>query len=119
MCQLPLTRRADRNRTCNLRFWRPLLCQLSYRPKAFWPKVARSPAPCPVSEGCCPYPRARRKNADFNCTLKCTAWLSGPRTEPGSRTRGGSDADELLVHELVGREQAHLARGAGPLHSPE
>src|SRR5690606_11577726 len=28
-----LTRRADRNRTCNLRFWRPLLCQLSYRPR--------------------------------------------------------------------------------------
>src|SRR5690606_6604058 len=31
--QLKLTRRADRNRTCNLRFWRPLLCQLSYRPR--------------------------------------------------------------------------------------
>src|SRR5699024_12006248 len=28
-----LIRRADRNRTCNLRFWRPLLCQLSYRPR--------------------------------------------------------------------------------------
>ncbi len=24
--------RRDRNRTCNLRFWRPLLCQLSYPP---------------------------------------------------------------------------------------
>ncbi len=33
MCQHALTRRADRNRTCNLRFWRPLLCQLSYRPR--------------------------------------------------------------------------------------
>ena len=32
---------------------------------------------------CRPDPRARRKNADFNCTLKCTAWLSEPRTEPG------------------------------------
>jgi hypothetical protein len=24
--------RRDRNRTCNLRIWRPLLCQLSYPP---------------------------------------------------------------------------------------
>ena len=27
--------RGGRTRTCNLRFWRPLLCQLSYAPSAF------------------------------------------------------------------------------------
>jgi hypothetical protein len=29
------TGRADRTRTCNLRFWRPLLYQLSYSPRAW------------------------------------------------------------------------------------
>ena len=33
--------------------------------------------------------------------------------------RSGADADELLVDELVGREQAHLARGAGALDAAE
>src|SRR3954447_23067992 len=27
-----LSHRGDRNRTCNPRFWRPVLCQLSYAP---------------------------------------------------------------------------------------
>src|SRR5699024_711755 len=29
--------RGDRTRTCNLRFWRPLLCQLSYAPSVTVP----------------------------------------------------------------------------------
>src|SRR5690606_10764230 len=38
----PLCGRGDRTRTRNPRFWRPVLCQLSYSPKTT------------VSDGCCP-----------------------------------------------------------------
>ncbi len=35
--------RRDRTRTCNLRFWRPLLCQLSYPPTMDpWPRDRRT-----------------------------------------------------------------------------
>ena len=32
--------RGDRNRTCNPRFWRPVLCQLSYSPAGRIPKIS-------------------------------------------------------------------------------
>jgi hypothetical protein len=33
MLSRPLRNRPGRTRTCNPRFWRPVLCQLSYEPK--------------------------------------------------------------------------------------
>src|SRR5690554_294849 len=38
--------RADRTRTCNLRFWRPLLYQLSHRPRRAAITHLTEPEPC-------------------------------------------------------------------------
>src|SRR5258706_11007657 len=40
--------RRDRNRTCNPRFWRPVLCQLSYSPVRSRPRDADASKPAEV-----------------------------------------------------------------------
>src|SRR6476620_2235398 len=67
-----LTRRADRNRTCNLRFWRPLLCQLSYRPRDRRPRM-----PAVLRRDLCERGWARTAGTAKECRLQlhiqCTA----------------------------------------------
>ncbi len=91
-----LSYRGDRTRTCNPRFWRPVLCQLSYAPRRFertsvtaastvqpWPRRRRGVLSARSSR----YSRSRLRASRSRPVRRASgrSWRRQPRSRSGSR----------------------------------
>jgi hypothetical protein len=94
LCGLVQGGRRDRNRTCNLRIWRPLLCQLSYPPTPCQIIPYRAGV-CKIRRATATSPYAARADATILLANVCLPQLprsGGRRSRPAPPSPSGAGA---------------------------
>ena len=111
---LHLGYRGGRTRTCNPRFWRPVLCQLSYAPR-----VARAIVAAPLLDlGMAPPPPRPALGALFLVLAIAFAGIAAAAAEavdseprPGGARRGGRGHRALAAHPRVAEPEEKTGLG--------
>ena len=84
----PFRYRGGRTRTCNPRFWRPVLCQLSYAPRRFETTIVSRPFRHPSTR--CDRPRNVARSAPFSCCSRSPSPESRLRRQTRRAEKRGS-----------------------------